>query len=74
MNWFSSRHWTCWHPSSWQGWLVTFLYVLSVLLIFIKAEINSYSVVDTFFRIALPFVLLSIIFVIICKKTSKNSR
>lgn len=74
MNWFSAKHWTCWHPRSWEGWVITLVYVFLVLLLFIKTEINSYSAIDTFLRLALPFILLSIIFIIICKKTSSKSR
>ncbi len=73
-HWFNSRHWSCWHPCSWQGWSVTLIYIFSVLFIFFKADINSNSASDTIIRMTLPFIVLSIIFVIICRKTSQTSK
>lgn len=69
-RWFSSRHWTCWHPVSWQGWILTLLYVVIVLLIFLRVDIDSHSASDTIMGMTLPFILVSLIFVMICKSTS----
>lgn len=71
-HWFKSRHWTCWHPISWQGWFVTALYVALVIFLFLKIDVSSNSVSDTLLRMAIPFVIVSALFVIICKVKTKR--
>jgi hypothetical protein len=71
-HWFRSRHWTCWHPCSWQGWVLTAAYVAAVIIIFLRSDINSYSLSDTLIRMFIPFIILSILFVAISKHTTEN--
>ncbi|MEK6909379.1 MAG: hypothetical protein AABX23_04990 [Nanoarchaeota archaeon] len=73
-HWFKSEHWTCWRPFSWQGWIVTSIYALSVLFIFFKIDVNSHSVSDTLINMTIPFIVLSLIFIIICKKASSKRK
>lgn len=70
-HWFNSKHWSSWHPSSWHGWIITTIYVVLVLAVFLKVELGTASISEIIIRMLLPFFLLSLIFVIICKKTSK---
>lgn len=60
-----------WVPTTWQGWLVTFIYVAS--LIALSVTINEYSpaseIIFTFF---LPIFLLTITLIRICYKKGEK--
>lgn len=63
-----------WMPITWQGWLVTLVYVAMLIRIFLNIDKNSHSVSDTLIGYFLPFVLLTIILIIICYKTGEKPR
>jgi hypothetical protein len=55
-----------WTPCSWEGWLVLIIYLIIIISIFRKIDLNSHSGSDTLIGFALPFIVLTIILIIIC--------
>ncbi len=51
-----------WTPSSWEGWLVTVLYILLVLACFLTLDQNS-PTREVMFMGVLPLMLLTIAFI-----------
>jgi uncharacterized membrane protein len=65
--WFRARWFGWgWVPAKWQGWAVIFIYVGIAGIIAKKADSNSYSASDTFYRVAIPFVVLTILLIATC--------
>lgn len=73
--WFKAKTYGYgWYPSSLAGWIVTIIYVLLVLFVFITVDINSQSVSDTLFDGFLPFVIITLLFILICIKKGEKAR
>ena len=51
---------------SWQGRLTIAIYLLVLLSVFRKIDVNSHSVSDTLIGFFLPFVIITAIFIAIC--------
>ncbi len=63
-----------WVPSTWQGWGVVVLYILSLVNNFLFVDFNSHSVSDTLLTF-LPNVYISTIFLlIICYAKGEEPR
>lgn len=63
-----------WRPVTWQGWLISFFYVLGIARFFIQAEKISHSGSDTLIRFAIPFIILTSIFILICYKKGEKPK
>ena len=60
-----------WTPSTWQGWVVTLVYILVVVIFSLTLDENSPKR-EVFFTFVLPFVLLTFTFLrIVYKKGEK---
>lgn len=71
--WFKRKYFGWgWYPSSWQGWLATFVYVLVLLFIFKNIDKTSHSVSDTLIGYFIPFVITTVVFILICYKTGEK--
>lgn len=66
-----------WVPATWQGWLVTFIYVALIALLIISKEEaipgnpNSGS---NFLVFGLPFIVLTALLIFICYKKGEKPR
>lgn len=62
-----------WVPVTWQGWLITILYVLFVL-IFASTVDETSSPQEIVFTCILPITLLTIMFIRICYKKGEKPK
>jgi hypothetical protein len=51
-------------PATWQGWLTVFLYIVGIWYFAIQA--NQASGITALYRVGIPVVILSVIFLVIC--------
>ncbi len=62
-----------WTPSTWQGWLVTFIY--SVLVIFLAFGIDDNpSSQNTMYSYFIPMILLTAVFIYIAYRTGEKPK
>jgi hypothetical protein len=61
-----------WTPSTWQGWVVTLVYVLTVIFIFHDIDENAHSASDTLIHFVVPFLAITLIFLWIVYKTGEK--
>jgi len=62
-----------WYPASWQGWLVTFLYLALSILFSLTIDENS-GRREVFFTFVLPFVLITFTFIRIAYKKGESPK
>ena len=62
-----------WYPASWEGWLVTVLYVALVLAFALTVDKSS-PPEEVAFTFALPMVLLTIAFIRIAYRTGEKPK
>ncbi len=55
-----------WYPISWEGWLITILYVVAILQYVLQADNTEHSGSDALISIALPFIITTVFLLIIC--------
>ncbi len=73
--WFKrKRYGFGWVPSSWQGWIISLIYILILVKLFTMADIDSHSISDTFIKLSVPFIIVSSIFIVICYKTGEKPK
>lgn len=63
-----------WYPSSWQGWVVVLVYLVTLAYYFIKVDSKSHSVSDTMIGMFVPFFILSAFLIIITYLKSEASK
>jgi hypothetical protein len=66
--WFKAKTygWGWGLPSSWQGWVVLLLYIIFNIKFFRSIDHVSHSGSDTLMNFFLPFILSTVILMIIC--------
>lgn len=62
-----------WTPATWQGWLVTILYIILVLLFAFTVDEQS-SGKEVMFTFVLPLVLLTVTLIRICYKKGQKPK
>jgi|SRR3989338_8277602 len=62
-----------WTPATWQGWVVTFFYILLVLII-LRVMTNDFSTTSAFFSVFLPIVFFTIFFLYVAYKKGEHPR
>jgi len=62
-----------WHPTTWQGWAVTFGYLACVLILSFQKDTFA-SAGDITIAFVLPLTILTMIFVIIAYKKGEEPR
>lgn len=76
--WFKRKIWGFgWIPATWQGWLVTLLYLaLIFILVFIKEEYipGNPDSGSNFLVFGLPFIVLTILFIFIAYKKGEKPK
>lgn len=72
--WFKAKNYGWgWYPVSWEGWLVTTLYIILIILFSLTIDKNSpdKEIIFTYF---LPFVFLTATFIRIAYKKGERPR
>ncbi len=76
--WFKRKIWGWgWIPVTWQGWLLTFLYVSLINIIIITREVAIPGNPDSgsnFLVFGLPFIVLTIFFLFIAYKKGEKPK
>ncbi|MDB5194652.1 MAG: hypothetical protein JWN50_666 [Parcubacteria group bacterium] len=62
-----------WYPISWEGWLITIIYVLGLVNFALQAD-GEHSGSDFLIHFALRFIPLTILFLIICYGKGERPR
>lgn len=62
-----------WTPVTWQGWLVTFIYLILIIVFSLTIDDNS-PISEIFFTFLLPVVLLTVAFIRIAYKTGEKPK
>ncbi|HYF05348.1 MAG TPA: hypothetical protein VEA59_04210 [Patescibacteria group bacterium] len=70
-TWFKHIPFAWWHPVSFEGWLVSMLYVTFLAFAFLKIASNSMSSRETLFGFAPHFVIASLLYLLICYHTAE---
>ena len=71
--WFrGKRYGWGWRPVTWQGWMVTLVYVAVVVLSFLEIERDSRSAYDTFIGVFPRVFIATLLLVLICYRTGKK--
>ena len=73
--WFKrKRYGWGWTPATWQGWAISAVYVYLLVLIFQSVDATSHSGSDTVLAGALPFIVLSLVLIGICRLFGEEPR
>lgn len=62
-----------WTPATWQGWLITLIYLILVIVFAFTIDESS-PVREFFFTFLLPFILLTVAFIRIAHKKGERPR
>lgn len=72
--WFKRKVWGWgWTPATWQGWLVTLVWLALILLLSFTVDETS-PLREVMFTFILPTLLLTITLIRICYKTGEKPR
>jgi len=65
--WFKAKMYGWgWQPVSREGWAISVLYTIAVVLHFKNIDRFSHSISDTLINFAIPFIITTIFLLIIC--------
>ncbi len=71
--WFKAKDYGWgWYPVTWQGWVITLVYILFLSYIFTVSDSDSHSVSDTLISVSIPFILGSSLLILICYKKGEK--
>ncbi|MCC6520670.1 hypothetical protein IT403_01665 [Candidatus Nomurabacteria bacterium] len=77
-HWFKRKIWGWgWYPATWQGWLVTVVYTILISILFYVREEPVPGNPDSgsnFLVFGLPFIVLTILLIIIAYKKGEKPR
>lgn len=72
--WFKAKRFGWgWYPASWEGWLVTIVYIGVILALAFSLDENSTDK-EALFVLVLPMILLTITFIRIAYRTGEKPR
>ena len=63
-----------WTPVTWQGWLIIALYVIFLVIILERPNIEAYSQSQVLVNLVLPFIIGTGILFIICYKKGEKPK
>ncbi len=73
--WFKAKNYGYgWYPCSWEGGIVTLIYVLFLIGLFGFSDLDSYSGRDAILKIFVPVIIVTSVLVVICFKTGERPR
>jgi uncharacterized membrane protein YhaH (DUF805 family) len=55
-----------WTPARWQGWVCVLVYLLIVVRLFLTIDATSHSGSDTLIGMSLPFIVITVLFILLC--------
>ncbi len=65
--WFKAKRFGWgWTPVSWQGWLLTIMYVFFLVELALTVDQTAHSASDEIFSFAVPFVCITVLFLVVC--------
>lgn len=71
--WFKAKTYGYgWTPATWEGWLVTGIYLAAITYLFFSVDVNTRSASDTIFNFTPDVLVLSIVFIFIVYKTGEK--
>lgn len=74
--WFGAKKygWGWGFPKTWQGWVVLSVYVIFLVLDFLKRDSVSHSGSDTLYNFIPDLIIVTVIFIIIVALTGEKPR
>ena len=63
-----------WTPATWQGWIILAVYIYLLVLLFRSIDATSHSDSDTLIAFALPFIVLTLALMGICRLFGEKPR
>jgi len=70
--WFKAKKFGWgWYPASWQGWLITIVYIGVILALALSLDEGSTNK-ETVFVLVIPLILLTITFIRIAYRTGEK--
>lgn len=63
-----------WVPVRWQGWVIVGVYIAALVYISTYVDGNSHSVSDTLYGVFVPFVVMTILLIVICYKKGEKPK
>lgn len=63
-----------WQPITWQGWAVTLLYIVAIVLNAKTANMYSHSVSDGLMNFSIPFIINTIFLLVVCYAHGERPR
>jgi hypothetical protein len=71
--WFKAKHYGWgWYPTTWQGWLVIFVYLAAVTLLTLITRRYAENGSDFYFFLVLPIIGLSTLLLAVAYKTGEK--
>jgi len=65
--WFrAKRYGWGWYPISWQGWVITILYIFVLIRYGIRADNYAHSNSDFLIGFSIPFIISTVLFLVVC--------
>jgi hypothetical protein len=65
--WFKAKNFGWgWYPITWQGWVITLLYVLAIVPIGVIVGRTAHSGSDSLIAFSIPFIFLTSLLIAIC--------
>ena len=73
--WFKAKTYGYgWYPCSWEGWTIILVYIMVLLITFRIVDLRSHSGSDTLIGMFVPFIVLTLLLIVICYKTGERTR
>ena len=71
--WFKAKDYGWgWYPASWQGWLILFVFIVLIVLNFLRIDSQSHSVSDTLINAIPETIVLVLVLIFISWKTGEK--
>jgi len=65
--WFKAKMYGWgWTPISWEGWIITILYLIAIIQFGLEADRWAHSGSDALISFAIPFIVTTIFLLVIC--------
>lgn len=73
--WFKAKNYGWgWYPSTWQGWLITLIYLATSVRLMARLDSVSYPAKDMLMNYFLPLVFFTLSFIFLAYQTGEPPR
>lgn len=73
--WFKAKSFGWgWTPITWQGWVVTLLYIVSILVHVQNIDVQTHSTNDIGMNFVIPFIINTVFLLIVCYAHGEKPR